>query len=160
MLFNKPSVRKKFKSQKGLFAAENIRKGEIILDFPGRIVGEKEAGEWDLQIGKSRFIRAFRKNQADNFLNHSCSPNSFVKEIGRKFYLIALKEIQKGEEITFDYDATDYDNADFAFACRCGSKKCRKAIRGFKYLGKKEKKRIEKYLIHYLRKIHASKNVA
>lgn len=138
-------------TEKGVFAAEDIAKGEKILDFLGRIVPEEESGEWDLSIGRNKFIRA-PKNSIDNFQNHSCNPNSYVKKIGSKFYLIALKNIKKGQEITYDYDTNDYDNVKFEFVCRCNSKNCRKLIRGFKYLSDKQKKRLEKYLIPYLKK--------
>ncbi len=139
--------------EKGVFAAENIAKGKTILDFPGPIVPEEKSGKWDLWIGKNKFIKA-PKNSIDNFLNHSCEPNSYVKKIGSKFYLIAMKNIGGGKEVTFDYDTNDYDNKNFEFACKCKSRNCRKLIRGFKYLNKNQKKRLKKYLMPYLKKIY------
>ncbi len=139
-------------TEKGVFAAEYIAKGKKILDFSGKIVPEEESGKWDLWIGKNKFIRA-PKNSTDNLLNHSCNPNSYVKKIGSKFCLISMKNIKKSEEITFDYDATDYDNKEFEFACSCKSRKCRKIIRGFKYLDARQKKRLSRYLIPYLKRI-------
>lgn len=154
MIFRKLSVRNAKDKRKGVFASEGIRKGEKMLDFHGMIVGEKGAGEWDLQIGKNKFIRTTNgKNQIDNFLNHSCSPNSFVRKSGGKFYLVALKGIQKGEEITFDYDTTDYDNKELSFECKCSAENCRKKIMGFRYLSRRQKKLLEKHALPYMKRI-------
>ena len=52
-------------------------------------------------------------------LNHSFSPNLYLQ--GRQFF--ALREIEKGEELTYDYGFSfdsDYKN----YPCRCGSKNC------------------------------------
>lgn len=139
-------------TEKGVFAAEDMAKGKEILDFSGKIVPEEGSGKWDLWIGKNKFIKA-PKNSVDNLLNHSCDPNTFVKKKGKIFYLISIKNIKKGDEINFDYDTTDYDNKEFEFACSCKSRKCRKIIRGFKYLNARQKKKLSRYLIPYLKRI-------
>jgi SET domain-containing protein len=56
------------------------------------------------------------------FLNHSCDPNSeAVCEDGR-VWIVALRDIQPGEEITFNYG---YDLADYQeHPCRCGAPEC------------------------------------
>ena len=153
MIFKRLVVKRVAENHRGLFADEDIKKGKKILDFPGKILAEKKSNQWDLQISKNKVIRTFSKNQINNFLNHSCEPNSFVKKIGNKFYLIALKNIKKEDEITFDYDTTDYDTERFGLICTCKSENCRKKVRGFKYLNAKQKKRLEKYLIPYLKRI-------
>lgn len=140
------------KNQKGLFADEDIKKDEKILTFPGKIAPKEKVDEVDLQIGLNKFIKP-PKNSIDRFINHSCEPNSYVKKIKESFFLISLKDIKKGEEIMFDYDTTDYDNERFRFFCSCKSRNCRKTIRGFKYLNQKQKKKLEKYLIPYLKEI-------
>lgn len=151
-VFAKLNVRRS-KGDRGVFAVEEINKGAVILDFPGRAVPERKSGPWDLQTGKNSFIRAFSKSQIDNFLNHSCRPNAFIKQKGKEFYLIAMRRIKTGEEITFDYDTTDYDNWEFRFFCRCKSRICRKTVRGFKYLSQPQKKKLERHLVPYLKRI-------
>jgi hypothetical protein len=56
------------------------------------------------------------------FLNHSCAPNSeAVCEDGR-VWIVALRDIRPGEEITFNYG---YDLADYEeHPCRCGAPEC------------------------------------
>jgi SET domain-containing protein len=56
------------------------------------------------------------------FLNHSCAPNcEAVCEEGR-VWIVALRDILPGEEITFNYgfDLLDYDE----HPCRCGATEC------------------------------------
>ncbi len=54
--------------------------------------------------------------------NHSCSPNAEAQEIDEKIWIVAVREIQPGEEITFNYN---YDLVDYKeHPCRCGSPGC------------------------------------
>lgn len=55
----------------------------------------------------------------ERFINHSCDPNVFVKN----WKIIAMRSIEKSEELVFDYSI----NSDFpvAFKCRCGARNCR-----------------------------------
>ena len=69
----------------------------------------------------------------DDFFNHSCEPNSFIKIDGSSVVLHALKEILPGEEIVFDYSIT-MDEDCWEMPCNCGSKDCRGKIVDFKKL--------------------------
>lgn len=56
------------------------------------------------------------------FLNHSCTPNCEVEWDGRRLWIVAKRDIQAGEEITFNYG---YDLVDYReYPCRCGSAEC------------------------------------
>lgn len=63
------------------------------------------------------------------FLNHACEPNTMLR--GR--VLVARRPIEDGEELTFDYESTEWDMAT-PFACECGSARCRRRIRGYRHL--------------------------
>ena len=60
-------------------------------------------------------------------LSHSCDPNAFFKDDKR--WLYAFRDIQKGTEITIDYEATEPIISN-PFVCRCGSPNCRRVIDG------------------------------
>lgn len=152
MLYRKVEIRNSPKNRAGLFAGEDIGQGARILDFQGKMVPETESGEHDLQTGRNRFIRS-PPDAPDNYINHSCEPNAFIKKSGNRFFLVSIKPVKKGDEITFDYDTTDYDNSGLSFACGCESPGCRKLIRGFAYLKEGERKKLEKYLLPHLRQI-------
>ena len=69
------------------------------------------------------------------FLNHSCDPNIGVavklNEAG-SYDFVALRDIQEGEEVRFDYETTEYEVGAFE-DCMCGADICRGTIKGFKY---------------------------
>ncbi len=64
-----------------------------------------------------------------DFFNHSCDPNS---GFSGQVFLVAMRDIDAGEEITFDYGMTVSESAGsdmvFRMACSCGSPLCRKTI--------------------------------
>ena len=120
---------------RGGFATQDIKTGEEIAKFTGKIMNHKEIhnliikGEErcddPLQIDDDEFM------DIDNnayFFNHSCNPNA---GISHKADLIAIKDIKKGEEITFDYSATVGKNIDYKtwhMDCACGALNCRKVL--------------------------------
>ena len=65
----------------------------------------------------------------DTFTNHSCDPNSKIMQFPDNFYyVVAIKPIKIGDEITRDYmtfDSISYNT----FECKCNSTNCRKIIR-------------------------------
>ena len=67
------------------------------------------------------------------FTNHSCNPNVFFNTT--TYELIALKDICKGDELTFFYPSTEWDMTQ-AFVCNCAHKDCLQNIRGAAYLTK------------------------
>ena len=56
-------------------------------------------------------------------INHSCSNNCDYNGTGLKLWVIAIKDIKKGEEITADY-GFGYDEDYKQFPCKCSSKNC------------------------------------
>lgn len=116
----------------GIFASENIKKGEIVAIFEGRKISKNEADElytqgfdYLLQIDNELFLYL---EEDSKFINHCCNPNtSFLLQNGE---LIALRDINKNEEITFDYSTNE--NTDFIIEnCRCNSQNCRKKIKKY-----------------------------
>jgi len=128
-----------------LVAAEAFAAGEAVMELEGTVVAQPS--RYTLQIGRQSHL-APRADGDDlwRFLNHSCRPNAWVNG-GR---LIALAPIAAGEEITFDYNCTEYEMAE-PFGCRCGH--CDGAeIRGFRHLNDDQRRarsgRIAAYLLH------------
>jgi SET domain-containing protein len=55
-------------------------------------------------------------------LNHSCRPNSEAQSLDGEIWIVSLREIQAGEEITFNYN---YDlEAYREHPCLCGAPNC------------------------------------
>jgi len=56
------------------------------------------------------------------FINHSCSPNCEAQWDGDHIWIVALRNITAGEELTFNYG---YDLVDYReHPCRCGAANC------------------------------------
>jgi hypothetical protein len=59
------------------------------------------------------------------FFNHSCEPNAGIKG---QIFLIAMRDIRKGEEVTFDYAMCLHETKEarqYRMKCRCESPNCR-----------------------------------
>ena len=111
---------------KGAFAARDFKKGEIVLRWDrSHMLTKKEAENFPKNLKKyvNYHKGAYLVMQSpERFVNHSCNPNTKVKDFGD----IAIRDIKKGEQITSDY-AVDA-SLDFEMKCNCGSKDCRRTI--------------------------------
>jgi SET domain-containing protein len=151
------AVKKSKISGKGVFARENIEKGKRICFMKGeevtdpecvrRIENNIERDEDFLQVDYGRYIDM---EEIYRCINHSCDPNSYMRG---KNELVALKDIKKGEEITYDYSTTMWEDKEetrkilgkdsWVMECKCTAKNCRKIIDQFYLLPKK----IQEYYI-------------
>lgn len=123
-------------SGKGIFAAKPIKKGEIVFIAKGRLIkfmirspNDSRIGPRRIGIGRHRWIDPFRNNPL-YFINHSCDPNTGIK--GRVMF-VAMKDIERDEEVTFDYAIQDEDNF-WKMKCHCSHKDCRGIIRSIQSL--------------------------
>ena len=128
---------------KGVAAGEDIKKNDVIQHVKGEakffaIRNKKDSlsnPNW-IGIGKNKWIDPDYPNQ---YLNHSCNPNSGIKG---KVTMIALQDIKEGEEITIDYSIIEGDDL-WEMKCTCGEKSCRGIIRSVRYIPEKQ---FKKYL--------------
>ena len=60
------------------------------------------------------------------FINHSCDPNCETEELNGEVWVMSLRKIGAGEELTYDYNLYDGDEDDAR--CYCGARKCRKTM--------------------------------
>jgi len=117
----------------------------------GEIRNGTSASPEAVQLGEDEFIDT-NEYVPEDFINHSCNPNTKINFNTMNF--VAIKDIKKGEEITYNYLTTEYDlvKQKTDFKCECGSKNCFEHIRGFKYLSLKEKLKLKDLLSPFLRK--------
>jgi SET domain-containing protein len=126
---------------RGVFARRRIRKGTRIIEYLGDRVSHREAdrryehkGSADNHtflfiVDRGVVIDAGTNGNAARFINHSCDPNceSIIED--RRIFIEALRTIQPGEELNYDYqigrDRTDPPNIDEIFACHCRAASCR-----------------------------------
>ena len=120
---------------RGLFAIDPIESNEIVVvkgghvfDRATRDVLEETLGPAEIQIEDDLFIgpMALDEREASMMhLNHSCEPNLGL--VGQISYA-AMRRIEPGEELTFDYATGDDDL--WEMACQCGAPSCRGTISG------------------------------
>lgn len=118
---------------RGVFAADNISQGEVILTFTGKIISLDEAiakgaeQANPLQIDTQAYIDI---EEPGVIVNHHCQPNAGIVD---RTVLVALVDISKGEEIFYDYSTTMSDNS-WTMVCGCSASNCRKVVKDFHYL--------------------------
>jgi uncharacterized protein len=126
------AVKKSRINGKGVFSNRTFKKGEVILEIddsrvvtdPSKLTKKQHEFELDyLADGKIVITKA-----PERYINHSCDPNSYVKTLGGIRRLLAMRNIQKGEEIVEDYSINGFNEG--TFKCRCGSRNCRGIYRG------------------------------
>ena len=99
----------------GLFATKPIKKGTRIIRYFGPLLDcnkEKDdaiENKYLFQLTNRWTIDGAVRENIARYINHSCRPNaeSDVKPIKRKVFIVAIKNIEVGEEINYDY-GTDY----------------------------------------------------
>src|SRR2546423_7007613 len=112
---NKPYRIGRSRTGLGLFATKPIKKGTRIIRYFGPLLDcdkeEEDAIEnkYLFQLTNRWTIDGAVRENIARYINHACRPNaeSDVQPIKRKVYIRAIKNIQAGEEINYDY-GTDY----------------------------------------------------
>ncbi len=111
----------------GLFAGEDIKKGELIIEYIGNILTDKETDK----IPDSRYIFSVSKNHnidgtprwnLARYCNHSCDGNAESDVKKKRVFVRAIKNINSGEEITYDY-GEEYFKEFLLGHCMCGAEK-------------------------------------
>lgn len=120
---------KRTKVGKGIFARKRFPESVVIGEFKGETIHDEDYGsDYCMSIGDGM---ALEPEPPFCFVNHSCEPNCEfdwfdLAEPGggpekRRVFLISIREIEPGEELTIDYNWT----ASNAIPCRCGAPSCR-----------------------------------
>ena len=133
----------------GLFATKPIKKGSKIIRYFGPLLDSKKKKD-DAIENKYLFELndrwtidgSVRKNIA-RYINHACKPNaeSDVKPRKRKVIIRAIKDIEPGEEINYDY-GTDYFKAYLKpIGCKCAA--CEKKRKKQRAEARAEKARLK-----------------
>lgn len=113
----------------GLFAVEAIPQGRRILPYLGeKITGPERArrlAAGNAYIFHLNYRYAIDGQSLENtarYINHSCAPNCRVDKTGDTLWVVALRDIAAGEELSFNYgyDVQQYHHN----PCHCGAPTC------------------------------------
>ncbi len=113
----------------GCYTTSPIRKGAQVVEYTGPRIGKREA---DARYRNSPTTYLFGVGDGSMvidghgtamFINHSCDPNCETDERRGRIWIVALRDIAPGEELTYDYNL--YDGDEDEARCFCGAACCR-----------------------------------
>ncbi len=124
----------------GIFAKKDIPKGTRIIEYVGEKISKTEAerrgpelidqAQEDKEMGAVYLFVLNKKYDVDGnvpyntakYINHSCDPNCETDIIRGHIWIIALRDIKKGEELNYNYgyDLDEYEK----HPCLCRTTKC------------------------------------
>jgi hypothetical protein len=138
-------VRKSGVHGKGVFALQKIPAGSRIIEYKGEIISWPEALRrhphdptdpnhtfyFSLDDG-GHVIDAKVGGNAARWINHACDPNCEADETEGRVFIEALRDLQPGEELFYDYglviDERYTPKLKKEYECRCGSPNCRRTM--------------------------------
>jgi len=113
----------------GCYTTSPIRKGSRVAEYTGHLLTKQEADKryknspvtYLFGLGDGTMV--IDGHSMTMFVNHSCDANCETEEIDGRVYVVAIRNIKGGEEITYDYCL--YDGGEDEASCNCGSEGCR-----------------------------------
>ena len=111
----------------GLFAAEDIPKEQLIIEYTGDRISDDEAnergGRYLFAVTPELVIDGSGRENTARYINHGCKPNAEAEhdEEDDRIYIRACKNIKPGEEITYDYGKEYTEDFFKKGGCRCAS---------------------------------------
>lgn len=123
----------------GLYARRPIPAGTRIIEYVGERITKAEAERRDtdrltrLAAGGDGCVYIFELNQRHDLdgnvrwnearrINHSCAPNCEPKIIRGRIWIVALRDLAAGEELSYDYG---FDYSEWrSHPCRCNTPRC------------------------------------
>jgi uncharacterized protein len=141
---------------KGVFAVLPLAEGETLIEYGGEVITWKEAlrrhphdptdpnHTFYFHIDDKHVIDGKQGGNSSRWINHSCKPNCEADEEGGRVFIKALRNIEPGEELFYDYgliiDAKYTKKLLAEYPCWCGAKKCRGTLLAPKDKDGKDKK--------------------
>jgi len=127
------AIRKSPINGKGCFATIQFKRAKKIAEYTGERISDLEAQK---RARKRRLLRicdidgrwsldGARGGNGTHYINHSCQPSAYMRTTYGHVLFFALRDIERGEEITIDYEQTLHSDSK---RCYCGAPNCRGTI--------------------------------
>jgi SET domain-containing protein len=116
----------------GCYTTSPIPKGVKVVEYTGPRISKKQA---DAHFKNSTITYLFGIGDGKTvinghgmamYINHSCDPNCETEELRGRVWVMSIREIAPGEELTYDYNL--YDGDEDEARCHCGASNCRKTM--------------------------------
>ena len=140
-------VRRSPRHGRGVYAKRVVAAGTRIIEYTGELISEAEGERryptlpdgheepehtYLLTLDEKRVIDANVGGNEARFINHSCEPNCEPIAYGDHMWIVAVRMINPGEELAYDY-AIELDERHTParkrrFPCRCEARRCRGSL--------------------------------
>ncbi len=135
-------VRRSTIQGKGAFALKRIPKGTRFAEYEGERITTAEADRrYDdtsmrrhhtflFAVDARTVVDGNEQGNGTRFINHSCAPNCEVLFDKKRIFFRTLRNVEPGEELTYDYwyrvdDSYTEEDVKRIYPCDCGAKSCR-----------------------------------
>lgn len=115
----------------GIFATRPIRKRTTIAEYKGKMLGvdaalkaERSGNRYLYEVNSKWTIDGAKRGNIARYFNHSCNPNADTFIRGKRVFVRTIKNIEPGDEITYDYGRDYLKNVIGLENCQCS--RCRK----------------------------------
>lgn len=117
----------------GVFARKTIKGRQKIGELAGQLIPLDEARRRASELESIAIVEFDDDTALDasvnpnefRYVNHSCSPNTYMRRHAHRVEFYSLRTIRPGEELTCDYGETHHEGQ---LPCRCGARGCKGAI--------------------------------
>lgn len=139
----------------GSFAVSPILRGELVASFGGYVVKKSDLQNFSaerisrsIQVSEDLYLMSGESPEPGDQINHSCNPNCGLMG---STVVVALRNIEVGEEISYDYAMSDSEAYD-EFNCECNSSECRGVVTGKDWMLPELQKKYQGFFSAYLQK--------
>ena len=95
--------------------------GEVITQAEARRRARRHTSIKIVELGDGTAIDATRAGNHFMYVNHSCTPNAYMRVFRGRLEFYTLRKIKTGEELTCNYGETHHEGK---LTCRCRSEQC------------------------------------
>ena len=124
---------------RGVYATQFIPEDTSIIEYTGRRVAwedapndENDPHTFNFGLENGEVIDPEIGGNEARWINHCCDPNCEALEEDDRIFIYAMRDIQPGEELFYDYalelDEPITKELKQEFACHCGSSNCRRTM--------------------------------
>jgi len=122
----------------GLFAGQDIKQDTKIIRYIGQKITREESDRrlaagnvYIFGLNERYAIDGDTPENTARYINHSCAPNCHTEQFGHTIWIVAIRDIAAGEELTYNYRYEVNDEP--AEPCHCGAHHCCGYILGPQY---------------------------
>jgi len=109
----------------GLFATQDFKKGERIIEYFGREISKAEEysskSKYLFEVNSRKTIDGTQRDNFARYINFSHKPNCEPNIVKGRIWIDAIKNIKIGEELSYDYGEEYVDEHIKPYGCRCTS---------------------------------------